>query len=295
MLPTGAGTALITPFTADGRVDEPTLARLVEWQVREGIDFLVACGSTGEAQTLSPEERVRVVRTVVAAADGQVPVLAGATDNDTGRAIAEARTMAELGVVGIMSASPYYNKPTQAGLEAHFRAIADAIPLPLLLYNVPGRTAIDLKPETVASLATHPRVAGIKEASGNVRRMLDLRAATPADFRILCGDDDIVVPAMAAGAVGLISVASNAIPRRISRLVATAGRGGWADARTELLALLPFIDALFAESNPIPVKAVLELMGRASGAVRLPLLPATPALRVRLQQLLDAMEAADHG
>jgi 4-hydroxy-tetrahydrodipicolinate synthase len=294
LLPTGAGTALITPFTAEGKVDVPALVRLVEWQVQEGIDFLVACGSTGEAQTLSPDERVLVVRTVIAAADGQIPVLAGATDNDTGRAVAEARTMAALGVAGIMSASPYYNKPTQAGLEAHFRSIADASDLPLLLYNVPGRTAIDLKAETVAALTRHPRIAGIKEASGNVRRMLDLRRCTPPDFVVLSGDDDIVVPAMAAGAVGVISVASNAIPRRISAMVAAAGRGDLTSALVEQLRLLPFIDALFAESNPIPVKAVLEMMGMASGAVRLPLLPATAALRERLRVLLTELEVP-HG
>ena len=286
MLPTGAGTALITPFTAAGKIDVPALTRLVTWQVEEGIDFVVACGSTGEAQTLSPEERVLVVKTVIDAADGQIPVLAGATDNDTSRAVAEARTMASLGVVGIMSASPYYNKPTQAGLEAHFLSIADATELPLLLYNVPGRTAIDLKPETVAALARHPRIAGIKEASGNVRRMLDLRGLTPTDFAVLCGDDDIVVPAMAAGAVGLISVASNTMPHRISGMVAAAGRGDFGGALAEQLRLLPFIDALFAESNPIPVKAVLEMMGMASGAVRLPLLPATAALRERLRALM---------
>jgi 4-hydroxy-tetrahydrodipicolinate synthase len=295
MLPTGAGTALITPFTADGKVDVPALTRLVEWQVTEGIDFVVACGSTGEAQTLSPEERILVTKTIVAAADGQIPVLAGATDNDTGRAVAEARVMADLGVVGIMSASPYYNKPTQAGLEAHFRSIADAISLPVLLYNVPGRTSIDLKAETVAALASHHRIAGIKEASGNVRRMLDLKRLAPTDFRILCGDDDIVVPAMAAGAVGLISVASNAIPRRISRMVAAAGRGDWAGALKDQLELLPFIDALFAESNPIPVKAVLEMMGKASGAVRLPLLTATPPLREKLKGLLADLESSHHG
>ena len=294
MLPTGAGTALITPFTAEGKVDVPALTRLVEWQVQEGIDFVVACGSTGEAQTLSPEERVLVVKTVMAAADGQVSVLAGATDNDTSRAVAEARTMASLGVTGIMSASPYYNKPTQAGLEAHFLRIADATDLPVLLYNVPGRTSVDLKAETVAMLARHPRIAGIKEASGNVRRMLDLRRVTPADFVVLSGDDDIVVPAMAAGAVGVISVASNAIPRRISAMVAAAGRGDYSGALAEQLRLLPFIDALFAESNPIPVKAVLEMMGKASGAVRLPLLPATAALRERLRPLMAELELS-HG
>lgn len=292
MLPTGAGTALITPFSPDGAVDVDALARFVRWQVQEGIDFLVACGSTGEAQTLTAEERVLVVRTVVQAADGQVPVLAGATDNDTRRAVTEARAMAKLGVAGIMSASPYYNKPTQPGLVAHFTAIADAIPLPLLLYNVPGRTAVDLRPETVAQLAHHPRIAGIKEASGSVRRMLDLTAQLPADFVVLSGDDDIVVPAMAAGARGVISVASNALPRRIARMVATMARGDVATARAEQLRLLPFIDALFAESNPIPIKAVVSLLGHAAADVRLPLVGVSEPLRARLMALLGTLEVA---
>lgn len=290
MLPIGAGTALVTPFTEDGAVDHDALARLVVWQVAEGMQFLVACGSTGEAQTLSAEEREQVVRTVVHAVAGRVPVLAGATDNDTSRAVIEAQRLAGLGVVGIMSASPYYNKPTQAGLIAHFEAIASAIPVPLLLYNVPSRTGVDLKPETVATLAFHPNIRGIKEASGSVRRMLDLTAQVPSDFVVMCGDDDIVVPAIAAGAHGLISVAGNAIPHRIAHLVRAASEGHYKQALAEQHRLLPFIDALFTESNPIPIKAALAILGRANAAVRLPLVPCTPALNKRLHLYLDQLE-----
>ncbi|MES2123081.1 MAG: 4-hydroxy-tetrahydrodipicolinate synthase [Gemmatimonadota bacterium] len=292
MLPIGAGTALVTPFTEDGAVDYDALARLASWQVAEGIQFVVACGSTGEAQTLNPDEREQVVRTVVQAVGGRIPVLAGATDNDTARAVIEARRLGGLGVAGVMSASPYYNKPTQAGLIAHFEAIADAIPVPLLLYNVPSRTGVDLKPETVAMLALHPNIRGIKEASGNVRRMLDLTGQVPPDFVVLCGDDDIVVPAIAAGAHGLISVAGNAIPHRIASLVSAALNGQHQQALAEQHRLLPFIDALFTESNPIPIKAALALLGRVNPAVRLPLVPCTPGLRERLRLYLDQLEGA---
>lgn len=295
MLPIGAGTALITPFTEDGAVDYAALARLAAWQVAEGMQFVVACGSTGEAQTLTPEERERVVRTVVQAVGGRIPVLAGATDNDTSRAVAEARRLGGLGVAGIMSASPYYNKPTQAGLIAHFEAIASAIPVPLLLYNVPGRTGVDLKPESVATLARHSNIRGIKEASGNVRRVLDLTARLPSDFVVLCGDDDIVVPAIAAGAQGLISVAGNAIPHRIADLVAAALRGQQAQALAEQQRLLPFIDALFVESNPIPIKAALALLGKANATVRLPLVQCTPPLREQLRQHLEQLEGVSVG
>ena len=286
MLPNGTGTAIVTPFSPLGDVDHEALAQLVDWQIEEGVDFLVACGSTGEAATLSLDERLAVTATVVRSASGRVPVLAGATDNATARAVDEAQAQAALGVAGIMSASPYYNKPTQAGLEAHFRAIADAIHLPLLLYNVPGRTGVDLRPETVARLAEHPRLGGIKEASGSVRRVMDLVAQTPSDFVVLCGDDDLVVPAIAAGARGLISVASNALPRAIATIVRHARAGDFATARADLLPLLPFIDLLFTEANPIPVKAALAMQGRIGDTVRLPLLSATAPLRERMAPFL---------
>ena len=286
MLPNGTGTAIVTPFSPLGDVDHEALAQLVDWQIEEGVDFLVACGSTGEAATLTCDERLAVTATVVRSAAGRVPVLAGATDNATARAVDEAQAQAAMGVAGIMSAAPYYNKPTQAGLEAHFRAIADAIHLPLLLYNVPGRTGVDLRPETVARLAEHPRIGGIKEASGGVRRVMDLVAQTPSDFVVLCGDDDIVVPAIASGARGLISVASNALPRAIATIVRHARAGDFATARADLLPLLPFIDLLFTEANPIPVKAALAMQGRITDTVRLPLLSATAPLRERMAPFL---------
>lgn len=290
MLPIGAGTALVTPFTDGGAVDYAALAALAAWQVAEGMHFVVACGSTGEAQTLTPEERELVVRTVVTAVAGRIPVLAGATDNDTARAVAEARRLGDLGVAGIMSASPYYNKPTQEGMIAHFEAIANAISVPLLLYNVPGRTGVDMRAETVAVLARHANIRGIKEASGNVRRILDLTARVPSDFVVLCGDDDIVVPAIAAGAHGLISVAGNAIPRRIADLVTAALQHQHGTALAEQQRLLPFIDALFVESNPIPIKAALALLGKCKATVRLPLVTCTPALRDRLRHHLETLE-----
>lgn len=289
-LPTGTGTAIITPFGADGAVDHAALAALARWQVDQGIDFIVSCGSTGEAQTLTAPERLEVTTTLVEAVGDKAAVLAGATDNATDRAVAEAKSMAALGVVGIMSASPYYNKPTQAGLAAHFRAIADAIPVPLLLYNVPGRTAIDLKPETVAELALYGNIGGIKEASASARRILDLVRSTPADFKVFSGDDDMAVPAIASGACGLISVAGNALPGLISAMVTAALQGRTTEAAASLRRLLPLIDALFAESNPIPVKALLQAMGRSSDQVRLPLLPATPQLRARLDSLIKDLE-----
>jgi 4-hydroxy-tetrahydrodipicolinate synthase len=284
MLPNGTGTAIVTPFSPQGDVDHEALAQLVDWQIEEGVDFLVACGSTGEAATLSCDERLAVTATVVRLAGRSL--FAGATDNATARAVDEAQAQAAMGVAGIMSAAPYYNKPTQAGLEAHFRAIADAIHLPLLLYNVPGRTGVDLRPETVARLAEHPRIGGIKEASGGVRRVMDLVAQTPSAFVVLCGDDDIVVPAIASGARGLISVASNALPRTIATIVRHARAGDFVTARADLLPLLPFIDLLFTEANPIPVKAALAMQGRISDTVRLPLLSATAPLRERMAPFL---------
>jgi 4-hydroxy-tetrahydrodipicolinate synthase len=291
MLPSGLGTAIVTPFHSDGSVDHAALAALVEWQLHEGVDFLVACGSTGEAATLECPERVAVVTTVLRAVDGRIPVVAGATDNSTARAVEEARRLADLGVSAIMSASPYYNKPTQSGLEAHFTAIADGIAVPLLLYNVPGRSGVDLRPETVARLAGHDRIGGIKEASGSVRRVQDLARLVPDGFIIFSGDDDLAVPAIAAGARGLISVASNALPQRMAALVHRALAGGFDVARAEFLPMLPFIDALFAEANPIPVKAVLALQGRIADVVRLPLVPATPPLRALLNDMITELES----
>jgi 4-hydroxy-tetrahydrodipicolinate synthase len=226
----GCGTAIVTPFTREGTVDVETLRKLVEWQIEEGIDFLVPCGSTGEAQTLSAEERDLVVRTVVEAAHGRVPVMAGASHNDTRQAVAEAERVSSLGVTWLLSATPYYNKPTPEGLFRHFTAVADASRVPVCLYNVPGRTAINMKPDTVLRLASHPNIIGIKESSGDLAQVQHLLLGRPAAFAVLSGEDWMTLAIIAAGGEGLISVASNEIPRLMSQLVRHAMRGQVADA-----------------------------------------------------------------
>ena len=208
----GCGTALVTPFSDDGGLDLPALRSLVEWQIAEGIDFLVPCGSTGEAQTLDDGERERVVATTVEVAAGRVPVMAGATSNDTARAVAETRRMCRLGVDYILSATPYYNKPSQTGLERHFAAVADASTRPVVLYNVPGRTAVNLAPSTALRLAQHGNVAGIKEASGDLHQIMLVLRDRPSDFAVLSGDDWLAFAVVMAGGDGLISVVSNEVP-----------------------------------------------------------------------------------
>jgi len=208
----GCGTALVTPFTRSGAVDVAAMEELVRWQLAEGIDFLVPCGSTGEAQTLDDDERALVVETVVRAAGGKVPVMAGATHNDTRKAVAETRRMCTLGVDYILSATPYYNKPTQEGLYRHFTAVLDAATRPVCLYNVPGRTAVNMRPETALRLAEHPNAIGIKEASGDLKQAMDIIAARPERFAVLSGEDWLTLAMIAAGGDGLISVVANEVP-----------------------------------------------------------------------------------
>lgn len=269
----GCGTALVTPFAPDGSVDLGALRRLVAWQVAEGIDFLVPCGSTGEAQTLSPEERVLVVRTVVEAAAGQVPVMAGASSNDTRLAVDEARRMSALGVTWLLSCTPWYNKPTAEGLRQHFTAVADASTVPVCLYNIPGRAAVNLRPETVLRLAEHPNIIGIKESSGDLAQVQHLLLGRPEGFAVLSGEDWMTLAIIAAGGDGLISVASNEIPRLMSRLVQHCRFGRFAEARELLYLVLPLLEANFLETNPAPVKAALAAMGRIENILRLPLVP----------------------
>jgi 4-hydroxy-tetrahydrodipicolinate synthase len=282
----GCGTALVTPFTDAGELDLRALRALVEWQIAEGIDFLVPCGSTGEAQTLDEREREQVVSTVVEAAAGQVPVMAGATSNDTRRAVDETRRMCALGVDAILSATPYYNKPTQAGLARHFQAVADASTRPVCLYNVPGRTAVNLLPATALELAGHPNVLGIKEASGDLRQIMEILRRRPADFAVLSGDDWLAFPVAAAGGDGLISVTSNETPGLMTKLVHLARTGDLDGARACHYRLLPLMDANFLETNPSPVKAGLAAMGKIRDALRLPLLPVGPATRDALRGAL---------
>jgi 4-hydroxy-tetrahydrodipicolinate synthase len=269
----GCGTALVTPFSDGGAVDYPALRELVDWQISEGIDFLVPCGSTGEAQTLSAAEREKVVATVVEVAAGRVPVMAGATHNDTAQAVDEARRISALGVTWILSATPYYNKPTPEGLYRHFSAVAEASRVPVCLYNVPGRTAVNLKPDTVLRLATHPNIVGIKESSGDLAQVQHLLLGRPPGFAVLSGEDWMTLAIIAAGGDGLISVAANEIPRAMTRLVQFARLGRLAEARDILYRVLPLLEANFIETNPGPVKAALAAMGRIRNVLRLPLVP----------------------
>lgn len=282
----GCGTALVTPFTDGGEVDYPALRALVEWQIAEGIDFLVPCGSTGEAQTLDDAERERVVTTVVETAAGRVPVMAGASSNDTSRAVAEARRMCRIGADYILTATPYYNKPTQGGLFRHFTAIADASTKPICLYNVPGRTAVNLQPAVALQLAEHPNVMGIKEASGDLAQIMQLLRGRPEDFSVLSGDDWLTLAVVAAGGDGLISVASNEMPGPMRGMVSLMLSGDLEKAREWHYRLLGLMEANFLESNPAPVKAALALTGRIRNVLRLPLVPVTEKTRSALAATL---------
>jgi 4-hydroxy-tetrahydrodipicolinate synthase len=282
----GCGTALVTPFTDRGEVDYPALRALVEWQIAERIDFLVPCGSTGEAQTLDDSERERVVAAVMETAAGRVPVMAGATSNDTARATAEARRMCRLGADFILTATPYYNKPTQAGLFRHFTAIADASTKPICLYNVPGRTAVNLQPAVTLQLAEHPNVMGIKEASGDLAQVMQILRGRPERFAVLSGDDWLTLAIVAAGGDGLVSVASNEMPGPMRALVHLMLAGDVEKARDWHYRLLPLMDANFLETNPAPVKAALALTGRIRNVLRLPLVPVTEKTRTAMAATL---------
>jgi len=273
----GCGTALITPFARDGAVDEAALRRLVQWQIGEGVHFLVPCGSTGEAATMSVAERRRVVEITVEEAAGRVPIVAGAGANDTAKAIALSREMKAAGATHLLHVSPMYNKPPQRGIVAHFRAIADAIDLPIVVYNVPGRTASNIEAKTTLELSRIAGIAGIKEASGNLAQIADVIRDRPAGFAVLSGDDVLTLPIMALGGDGIISVTSNATPRQMAQLADGCAAGDFAAARVMHRRLQPWMAAAFVESNPIPVKAALAMLGRVENVLRLPLVPLTEA------------------
>jgi 4-hydroxy-tetrahydrodipicolinate synthase len=289
----GCGTALVTPFTTDGAVDYPALRALVDWQIAEGIDFLVVCGSTGEAQTLDATERERVVAAVTEVAASRVPVMAGATSNDTVYAIAETKRMCRAGIDFVLSATPYYNRPSQEGLYRHFMAVADASTRPVCLYNVPGRTAVNLHPTTALRLATHPNVMGIKEASGDLKQVMEILRQRSSDFAVLSGDDWLTMPVIGAGGDGLISVVSNQVPAAMTALVHLLLSGDLEKARSWHYRLMPLMDANFLETNPAPAKAALHLMGRIHDVLRLPLLPVSEATRAALRTALRAAGVAD--
>jgi 4-hydroxy-tetrahydrodipicolinate synthase len=282
----GCGTALVTPFKTDGSIDEPALRALVAWQIESKIDFLVPCGTTGETPTLSREEWLHVIKLTLEVAAGRVPIVAGATSNATQDAVEKARTVAAIrGVDAILTASPYYNKPTQEGQYRHFRAIAEAVDKPLVLYNVPGRTGANLDPATLARLAEIPNIAAVKEASGNLSQIADVFNAVPDDFLVFSGDDAVTLPVISLGGVGVISVASNEIPREMAELTRAALANDWTTARRLHRKFLPLMQANFIESNPLPVKAVLAMMGRIEEVYRLPLCPMKKDTRAKLEKI----------
>jgi 4-hydroxy-tetrahydrodipicolinate synthase len=283
---TGCHTALVTPFAADGSVDEPVLRALVEWQIGEGVSGLVPAGSTGEAATLTLDERLRVVRACVAQAAGRVPVIAGAGGNDTRVAIETSKAMADAGATHLLHVSPAYSKPPQRGIIAHFRAIADASPRPVVLYNVPGRTASNMEAETTLALAEHPNIVAVKEASGNLAQMSEIVRNRPPHFAVISGDDPLTLGLIAAGGHGIISVVSNAVPGSVAQLCARALAGDFGGAQALHLRLTPFFAAAFVESNPLPIKAALAMMGRLQNRLRLPLVPMDPKHEPRLREAL---------
>jgi 4-hydroxy-tetrahydrodipicolinate synthase len=269
----GCGTALVTPFRADGSVDEAALRALVDWQIDEGVHFLVPCGSTGEAATLTPDEHRRVVEIVVEQARGRVPICAGAGSNDTKRAIAFSKAMKEAGATHLLHVSPMYNRPPQRGIVAHFRAIAESTDLPIVVYNVPGRTASNIEAATSLELAAIPGIVAIKEASANLSQISEIIRLRPAGFAVLSGDDALTLSVMALGGEGIISVVSNAIPGAIAKLCDAARAGDWSAARALHHRTSPFVAAAFVESNPLPIKAALVMLGRIENHLRLPLVP----------------------
>jgi 4-hydroxy-tetrahydrodipicolinate synthase len=282
----GCGTALITPFKTDQSVDERTLRELVEWQIASGIGFLVPCGTTGETPTLTKEEWLRVVDITIEVAGGRVPIVAGATSNATADAVAKARELdRRKGVDAILTASPYYNKPTQEGQYQHFKAIAEAVDKPLVLYNVPGRTGANIEPATLGRLAKIPNIIAVKEASGNISQIAEVFNHVPDSFLVFSGDDAVTLPVISFGGVGIISVASNEIPREMSQLTNAALSNDWEKAREIHRKFLPLMQGNFIESNPMPVKAVLAMMGRIEEVYRLPMVPVKAETRAKLEKI----------
>jgi len=285
---TGCGTALVTPFRRDLSVDEDGLRRLVRRQIEAGINFLVPCGTTGESPTLTRKEHLRVVQITVEEAKGNVPVLAGAGGYNTAEVIELANELGHLGVDGVLSVTPYYNKPTQEGLYQHYKAIASAVPLPIVVYSVQGRTGVNVEPGTLARLAEISNIVGVKEASGNIGQMARVMHEVPEKFIVLSGDDSITVPLVALGGRGVISVVSNEIPGEMTRLAQAAMAGDFVGARALQRTWLPLMEVNFVESNPIPVKAAMAMMGLLEPTFRLPMTPPSEANRGKIEGVLKA-------
>ena len=286
---TGCGTALVTPFKADLSLDEATMRKLVQRQIREGINFLVPCGTTGESPTLTHAEHLRVVEITVEEArkaNRKVPVVGGAGGYNTAEVIELGKELQHLGVDGLLSVTPYYNKVTQDGLYRHYKAIADAVPLPIIVYNVPGRTGVNVETATLKRLSEIPNICGVKEASGNISQMAAVCHNLPDSFDVLCGDDALTIPLCALGGRGLISVVSNQIPGELTKLVQSAMSGDFAGARKLQRQWFALMEVNFAESNPIPVKASMAMMGLLEPVYRLPMCPPLPQTQSRIEAVL---------
>jgi 4-hydroxy-tetrahydrodipicolinate synthase len=286
----GCGTALVTPFKSDGSIDEKALRSLVEWQVESRIDFLVPCGTTGETPTLSHDEQLRVIDITIEVVNGRMPIVAGATSNSTREAVSKAKEVASRkGVDAILSASPYYNKPTQEGQYQHFKAIAEAVDKPIMLYNVPGRTAVNIEVATLLRLAELKNIVAVKEASGSITQIAEVCASMPPGFAVLSGDDAITLPVISLGGVGIVSVASNEIPREMAEMTRAALADDWEKARGIQRKFLPLMQANFLESNPGPAKAVLAMMGRIEENYRLPMVPVQKDTRAKLEKIVSEL------
>src|SRR5712691_5215385 len=285
----GCGTALVTPFRKDLSLDEAAMRRLVQRQIRAGINFLVPCGTTGESPTLTRKEHLRAVEITLEEAKGKVPVVGGAGGYNTTEVIELARELQHLGADGILSVAPYYNKPTQEGLYQHFKAIAAAVPLPIVVYNIQGRTGVNVETATLKRLAEIDNIAGVKEASGNIGQMAAVVHHLPERFDMLCGDDAITIPLIALGGRGLVSVISNEIPAEMTKLTQLALAGDFAGARALQRVWLPLMEVNFIESNPIPVKAAMAMMGLIEPVYRLPMVPPLPQNQTRIEAVLKSV------
>tara|TARA_B100000809_G_C15098498_1_gene515948 strand:+ start:651 stop:1541 length:891 start_codon:yes stop_codon:yes gene_type:complete len=287
---TGCGTALVTPFTTEGKLDEASVTRLARRQIDRGVHFLVPCGTTGESPSLSHTEKVRVTELVVKEANGQVPVLAGAGSYDTQAAVTLVADMAQAGVDGVLSVTPFYNKPTQEGLYRHFETIANTTDLPIVLYNVPSRTGCNIQPATLQRLASIPNIVGIKEASGNLLQMCEICQSIPDDFSVLAGDDAFTLPLIALGGHGVISVVANETPAEMVSLVDLATATNFTEARKVHEQLLPLMQVNFIESNPIPVKAAMAALGLLEEIYRLPMVSPTDESRTQINDVLNNLK-----
>ena len=286
---TGLGTALVTPFTKSGEMDEQAVRRLGRRQIDAGTHFLVPAGTTGENPTLDAAERIRMVEILVDEAKGQVPVLAGAGGYNTKEVVHLAKAMHKAGADGLLSVTPYYNKPTQEGIVQHFKAIADATPLPIVLYNIAGRTGVNIETATVARLAQVPSIIGVKEASGSLSQMCDVLNALPPDFIVLCGDDPLTLPLMSIGGRGVVSVVSNEMPKEMAQMVEAAERNDFAAARAIHARIHPLMQINFVESNPGPAKAAMAMMGLLDETFRLPMVPIRPESKAKVEAVLKSL------